>query len=75
MIIRFCLSVAAKSGAAYDELRNSGILCLPSRTTLRDYRNAIRPQVGLNAGVISELKQAVENFEGHQKFVCIFLMR
>ena len=41
MIIRFCLSVAANSGAAYDELRNSGILCLPSRRTLRDYRNAI----------------------------------
>ncbi len=37
----------------------------------RDYCNAIRPQVGFNSGVISELKQAVENFEGHQKFVCI----
>ena len=71
MIIRFCLSVAAKSGSAYDELRNSGILCLPSRRTLRDYRNAIRPQVGFNSGVINELREAVESFKGHQKFVCV----
>ena len=44
MIIRFCLSIAAKSPSAYDELRSSNILTLPSRRTLRDYRNAIRPK-------------------------------
>ena len=31
MIIRFCLSLAVKSAAAYDELRNSKVLTLPSR--------------------------------------------
>ena len=71
MIIRFCLSVAAKSSAAYDELRKSGVLCLPSQRTLRDYRNAILPRVGFNSSVISELKQTVQKFEGHQRFVCI----
>ena len=39
MIIRFCISLAAKSASAYDELRNTGILTLPSRRTLRDYTN------------------------------------
>ena len=46
MIIRFSLSLAAKSPSAYDELRNSNILILPSRGTLRDYKNAIRPHAG-----------------------------
>jgi altronate dehydratase len=43
MIIRFCLSLAAKSASAYDELRDSKVLTLPSLRTLRDYRNAIHP--------------------------------
>ena len=38
MIIRFCLSIASKSPSAYEELRSSNILRLPSRRTLRDYR-------------------------------------
>ena len=37
MIIRFCLSLAAKSASAYDELRSCNVLTLPTRRTLRDY--------------------------------------
>lgn len=44
MIIRFCLSLAAKSPSCYEELRNSKVLILPSQRRLKDYRNAIRPQ-------------------------------
>ena len=40
MIIRFALSVASASGACYDKFRH--ILRLPSRRTLRDYKNYIR---------------------------------
>ena len=40
MILRFCISLAAKSSAAYDELRaTTNILTLPCRRTLRDYSN------------------------------------
>ena len=31
MIIRFCLSLATKSPSCYEELRNSGVLVLPSQ--------------------------------------------
>lgn len=31
MIIRFCLSLASKSPSCYEELRNSGVLILPSQ--------------------------------------------
>jgi hypothetical protein len=37
MMIRFCLSLAAKSPSCYEELRNSGVLVLPSQRRLRDY--------------------------------------
>ena len=54
MIIRFCLPFATKSKSAYDQLRNSIVLVLPSRRTLRDYRNAIKRTVGFNSNVIAE---------------------
>ena len=34
MIIRFCLSIASKSASAYNELRSSNVLTLPSLRTL-----------------------------------------
>ena len=52
MIIRFCLSLASKSASSYDELRSSNVLTLPSRRTLRDYKNAIKPEAGFNPAVI-----------------------
>ena len=61
MIIRFCLSIAAKSPSAYDELRSSNILTLPSRRTLSDYRNEICPKVSFSKEVILELKDLAEN--------------
>ena len=42
IIIRFCLPLASKSASAYDELRSSNVLALPSRRTLRDYKNFSR---------------------------------
>ena len=43
-LIRFCLSVHAKSPAAYKELASSGVLVLPSERVLRDYRNFFKPK-------------------------------
>ena len=43
-IIRFCLSLAAKSPSCYEELRNSGVLVLPNQRRLKDYRDAIKPE-------------------------------
>ena len=60
MIISYCLGLASKSPAVYDDIRfdektQSGFLMLPSRRRLRDYKNYIRPQQGFNSGVINEL--------------------
>ena len=71
MIIRFCISLAAKSASAYDELRNTGILTLPSRRTLRDYTNYIKPSPGFNPKVTGELIKMTSSFQGFQRFVCL----
>ena len=53
MIIRYCLGLAAKSPAVYDEIRfdkksQSGFVISPSHRCLRDYKNYIRPKQGFN---------------------------
>ena len=73
MIIRFALSIATKSPAAYDEIRNSGVLTLPSRRTLRDYRNFIRPEVCFNPAVVQDLIQTSSKLSGVQRFVILLL--
>lgn len=52
-VIKYCLSIAAKSASAYEQLRvdskdGSGVLILPSQRTLRSYKNYIRPKQGKN---------------------------
>ena len=72
MIIRFLVSLAAKSLSAYDELRNSNILILLSRIKLRHYKNAIRQHVGFNESVTDELiKIASSLLEGYQRCVVL----
>ena len=78
MIIRYCLSLVAKSPAVYDELRydeknNSGVLILPSRRRLRDYKNYIRPERGFNPFVIKELIDKVKEFSEMEKFMILLM--
>ena len=71
MIIKFCLRLASTSAAAYDELRSSNVLTLPSRRTLRDYKNAIKPHAGFNKDVIEELKKTAKYLKGSQRNVVL----
>ena len=71
MLIRFCLSLYAKSASAYEELRSSNVLTLPSQRTLRDYRNAIKPQAGFNPEVIQQLCDTTNDLKGYQRYVVI----
>ena len=69
-IVRFCISLAAKSPSAYDELRHANTRALPGRRTLRDYRNSIHPKIGFNIDVIDELKNVTNSFSDIQRFIC-----
>ena len=76
MIIRYCLALASKSPAAYDDIRcddktGTGFVILPSRRRLRDYKNYIRPERGFNKNIIAELQQKVQNFSLVEKYVVL----
>ena len=71
MIIIFCLSLAAKSLACYEELRNSKVLVLPSQRRLKDYRNFIKPKRGFQEEVAEELKTQTNSYFDVQSYVVL----
>ena len=68
MIIRFSLYLTAKSASAYNKLRNSKCLILPSRRTLTDYKN-IRPKAGFNKKVIDEFNIKARYLKENQRYI------
>ena len=75
-IIRYCLNIAAKSPGVYDELRydrekGTGCIILPSRRRLRDYKNYIRPERGLNPKIVDELIDKTKSFTDIERFTVI----
>ncbi|KXJ07227.1 DNA transposase THAP9 [Exaiptasia diaphana] len=71
MIIFYCLSLAAKSSACYEELRKSKILKLPSQRILRDYKNCIRPRSGFHEDIIEELNVQSNSYFDVQKYAVL----
>ena len=71
MLIRYCLSLAAKSKSTYEELRNSGILVLPSTRTLRDYKNFIKPKTGFSQQVIRDLQEVTKEYFDVERYVIL----
>lgn len=51
MIIRFAIYLQYQSPRAYQALRDTGVLRLPNKSTLRDYTNVIQPKAGFQAHV------------------------
>ena len=70
-VIRFCLSIHAKTPAAYRELRDSGILVLPSESTLRDYRNFFKRRDGFHPENIERLKTQTSKYFDIQRYVVL----
>ena len=73
-MIRYCLSLAAESSAAYDEIRydektGTGFLIFPSRRRLRDYKSYIKPERGFNPNIMLVLRHQVKEFSNREKFV------
>lgn len=50
-VIRWCLYLRHISGKAYETLRNTGVLRLPSQRTLRDYTHYVSAGMGFSAEV------------------------
>ena len=72
MIIRFCLSLAAKSPSCYEELRNGKVLVLPSQRCLKDYQNPPPlPQRGFQEEIVQELNSLTDTYFDVQRYVVL----
>ncbi|XP_019858496.1 PREDICTED: uncharacterized protein LOC109586734, partial [Amphimedon queenslandica] len=55
MILRWCIYLRHQSSKAYETIRDSGCIALPSQRTLRDYSNAVKAEAGFSSQVDNQL--------------------
>ncbi|XP_070573886.1 uncharacterized protein [Ptychodera flava] len=60
-IIRMCLSIWMRSPRAYEELKRSGMLILPSGRLLSMYKNCVDQNPGLNDAVLEWMVREADN--------------
>ena len=61
-IISLCLTIFTRSPQAYNDLRNSGMLILPTPNHLSLYKNAVNTDSGINPALIQWMyKSAIDN--------------
>eukprot|EP00731_Ephydatia_muelleri_P014633 Em0008g353a len=58
LMIRWCLSLRHRSSGAYEAIRDSECLKLPSQRTLRDYTHYVEAKCGFSVEIDSMLKSA-----------------
>lgn len=65
IFIRWCLNIALTSSKAYDMIRDSGFITLPSKRTLRDYTHFFKSEPGFQVEVDDFLRKEakVEDLE------------
>lgn len=75
LMIRWCIYLRHHSNKAYEALRDSGCVFLPSQRTLRDYTNCVKASAGFSVDVDRQLMQAMnlDNCEPWQKLVVLLL--
>ena len=72
-MIKWCLNLQLLSSSAYQAVKSSGVLVLPSERTLRDYTHYMRSDPGFSQSVDRELiKEAkLDTVPDFQKHVCL----
>ena len=75
LMVKWCLYLRHKSSGAYELLRDSGCISLPSQRTLRDYTHYVSSSVGFSDDVDVHLGRAakIESCEEYQKCVVMLM--
>ena len=73
LFIKWCLYLRHLSGKAYELLRSSGCIQLPSQRTLRDYTHYIKSQVGFSSEVDEALVDAANLSVDLNKYVILVM--
>ncbi|XP_065894386.1 uncharacterized protein [Dysidea avara] len=74
LIIRWCLHLRHRSGGAYEVLRNSGCLQLPSQRTLRDYTHYVKAASGFSSDVDKMLMSAAKVDSCPEREKCVIML-
>lgn len=75
LMIRFCIFLRQQSQSAYETLRASKCINLPSQRTLRDYTHHTKASPGFSSEVDSQLCNAarIEESEERDKYVLLLI--
>ena len=73
-MIKWCLYLRHRSSGAYEALRESGCLVLPSQRTLRDYTYYVEATAGFLADVDRQLMQAAKLDTCKEYEKCVILL-
>ena len=57
LIIRWCFQLYSTSPKAYQLLKDSAVLILPDKKTLRDYSNCFKVDSGFDSGFLDLVKE------------------
>lgn len=74
LMIKWCLYLRHLSGRAYETLRDSGCIALPSQRTLRDYTYYVRSCTGFSAQVDKQLMEATKTDKNEEWGKCVILV-
>ena len=73
LFIKWCLYLRHVSGKAYEILRQSGCIKLPSQRTLRDYTHYITTSIGFSAEVDSDFACVADLSRDLNKYVTLII--
>ena len=73
-MIKWCLYLRHRSSGAYELLRDSGCVMLPSQRTLRDYTYHIKAATGFASQVDEMLKREAESYGTDERNKCVILL-
>ena len=73
LMVRWCLYLRHLSSSAYEMLRDSGVMKLPSQRTLRDYTHHTKATIGFSLDVDKQLSVAanLSSCEEREKYVIL----
>ena len=73
LVVKWCLYLHHKSSGAYETLRKSGVIRLPSGRTLRDYRHFAPVCTGLSLATDRQLRDLAHKNSHLSKYVMIIV--
>ena len=73
LIIKWCLYLRHLSGKAYELLRKTGAVSLPSQSTLRDYTHYVSTMIGFSAEIDKQLLDLVSFDKEYNRYVTLVM--